>query len=113
SAATAARINALQALAYKKDSGLVPVLQALLDDKALRGSALRALAAYTDEATPRLVLSRYPSFTAEEKTDAISTLASRPAYALALLDAIDKGQVPRSDVSAFTVRQMQALPDKV
>jgi putative heme-binding domain-containing protein len=39
-------------------------------------------------------------------------LASRPGYALALLDAIDKGQVPRTDVSAFTVRQMQALKDK-
>ena len=78
----------------------------------LRGAALRALAVYSDEATPRLVLGQYSSFTDEEKADAVGTLASRPAYALALLDAIDKGQVLRNDVSAFTVRQMQALKDK-
>jgi putative heme-binding domain-containing protein len=142
SAPATTRLNALQALAYQKDSGLLPVLQQLLADPltlpsppaggeglnripsppaaggegrvrgSLRGAALRTLANYPDEATPPLVLRRYPSFTAEEKADAISTLASRPNYALALLDAIDKGQVPRTDVSAFTVRQMQALKDK-
>ena len=32
-------------------------------------------------------------------------------YALSLLDAIEKGQVPRHDLSAFTIRQMQALKD--
>src|SRR5262249_13599173 len=35
--------------------------------------------------------------------------ASRPGYALALLDAVEKGQVPRRDVSAFTVRQLLGL----
>jgi putative membrane-bound dehydrogenase-like protein len=129
SATASARLTALEALAHKQDSGLLPVLQKLLADPltlpspptigregrvkgTLRGAALRALAVYSDEATPRLVLGQYASFTDEEKADAVSTLASRPAYALALLDAIDKGQVPRTDVSAFTVRQMQALKDK-
>ena len=37
------------------------------------------------------------------------TLTSRPAYALALLDALEKQQLPRQDVSAFNARQMQAL----
>ncbi len=36
SAATAARLNALQALAYRKDPALVPVLQGLLEEKPLR-----------------------------------------------------------------------------
>src|SRR5262249_3946425 len=62
--------------------------------------------------TPRLVLRQYPSLTTEEKAGAVSTLASRRGYALALLNAIDQKQVPRNDVSAFTVRQMQALKDK-
>jgi putative membrane-bound dehydrogenase-like protein len=106
SAPVATRLSALQALAYRKDAGLVPLLQNLLTDPALRGAALRALAVYNDEATPRLVLRQYSSFCAEEKADAVSTLASRPAYALALLDAIESGQVPRKDVSAFTVRQI-------
>ncbi|HLJ92431.1 MAG TPA: PVC-type heme-binding CxxCH protein [Gemmataceae bacterium] len=124
SAAATTRLKVLQALAHKKDAALVPVLQELVSNRlpstvgqqgvgsSLRGAALRALAGYADAATPRLVLAAYPSLTAEEKTDAINTLASRPAYAVALLTAIDKKQVPRSDVSAFTVRQMQALRDK-
>jgi putative heme-binding domain-containing protein len=103
------RATALQALGYKKDPGLVPVLRKLVEDKELRGPALRALAVYSDNATPGLILAHYATFSDEEKASAIATLASRPAYALALLEAVEKGQVPRQDVSAFTVRQMQAL----
>lgn len=112
SASTTFRLNAMQALAYKKDAALVPLLHDLLADRPLRAAALRCLAVYSDEATPRLIVNQYSSFTNEEKADGISTLASRSAYALALLDAIEKGQIPRKDVSAFTVRQMQALRDR-
>jgi putative heme-binding domain-containing protein len=112
SAAPIARLNALQALAYRKDPALVPVLHGLLKDKQLRAAALRSLATYSDEATPGLVLNQYAVLNAEEKAAAISTLASRSPYALALLDAIEKGQVPRKDISLFTVRQMQALKDR-
>jgi putative heme-binding domain-containing protein len=111
-AAPVARQNALQALVYKKNPDLVPVLQNLLADRAMRGPALRGLAAFGDDATPRLVLRHYASFTEEEKADAVTTLASRPAYAVALLDAIGQGQIPRQDVSLFTVRQLQSLKDK-
>src|SRR5262249_10051615 len=111
-AAAADRQSALQALGYKKNPDLGPLLQGLLDDRAIRGAALRGRAAFGGEATPRLVLRRYPSFTEQEKADAIHTLASRPAYAVALLDAIAQGQLPRQDVSLFTVRQLQALGDK-
>src|SRR5260370_1783835 len=77
SAAATARLTALEALAHKKDSGLLPVLQTLLTDKALRGAALRTLAVYSDEATPRLALGQYPSFTDMDNADAISPLAPR------------------------------------
>src|SRR5262249_51690610 len=50
--------------------------------------------------------------TEAEKADAVGTLASRPVYALALLDAMEKGQVPRRDLSAFSARQLLALNDK-
>jgi putative membrane-bound dehydrogenase-like protein len=102
----------LEALAYSKDPGVVPLLHKLLLDPALRGPALRTLAAYSDEATPDEILSRYSSFTEEEKADAIHTLASRPAYARALLDAVEHTKVPRRDISAFNVRQMMALQQK-
>jgi putative heme-binding domain-containing protein len=102
----------LEALAYSKDPQVVPLLYQLMGDAALRGLALRTLAAYPDDATPRVIFSHYSSFTEEEKADAIHTLASRPAYARALLNAVEHGQVSRRDLSAFNVRQMISLQQK-
>src|SRR5262249_1992412 len=79
---------------------------------AVRAAAIRSLAAYADEATPALLLKVYGSLTDAEKSDAINTLAARPAYALALLEAIEKEKVPRRDLSAFTARQLAGLGDK-
>ncbi|HEV3258852.1 MAG TPA: PVC-type heme-binding CxxCH protein [Gemmataceae bacterium] len=111
-AATAARQHALQTLLYKKKPDLVPLLQTLVSDRGLRGPAIRGLAAYGDDATPRVILRRYASLTDLEKSDAIQTLASRPVYALALLKAVERGRVSRRDLSAFTVRQIMGLKDK-
>ncbi len=108
----ATRHNALQALVYKRSPDLVPVLHALVAERALRGPALRGLAAYSHEATPQLILRYYSSSSDEEKSDAIQTLASRPTYALALLEALERGQIPRRDLSAFTVRQLLGLNHK-
>jgi len=106
------RQKSLEALAYTKHPLVVPLLHQLISDPALRGLALRTLAAYPDSATPKEILSHYSSFTEEEKADAIHTLTSRPAYARALLDAVEHGKVPRRDISAFNVRQMMALQQK-
>jgi putative heme-binding domain-containing protein len=103
------RGGALETLIFQQSPDLVPVLHRLLDDPALRPQALRGLAAFEHPETARLILKGYPGWTADEKADAIHTLASRPAYALALLDAIQTGAVPRTDVGAFTVRQIGAL----
>lgn len=107
----AARRTALQTLIEKRPPDLLPLLRELLRDNALRGPALRGLASYSDPQTPALILEYYNSFSAAEKADAIATLASRPAYARALLDAMEKGQVPRRDLSAYTVRQLLTFRD--
>jgi putative membrane-bound dehydrogenase-like protein len=108
----AARESALQALLSRQRPDLIPILQQLLDDSPLRQSAIRGLAAFNDPATPDLLLKHYAAFSAAEKEDAVQTLASRPAYASALLDALEKGQVPRADVSAVVARQVLNLKDK-
>src|SRR5207302_5972630 len=46
------------------------------------------------------------------KPDAVRTLASRPAYALALLDAVEKGTVARTDISPVVARQLLSLKNK-
>ncbi len=106
-----ARRGALQALVDRRTEGLLPLLRDLLGDRVLRGPALRALAGYADAGTPALILHLYPSFNEAEKADAVATLASRPEYARALLDAMDKGRVPRRDLSVFTARQLLTLRD--
>jgi putative membrane-bound dehydrogenase-like protein len=111
-AEVAARTTALRVLLRRGKPELLPVLQQLVSVKALRAEAIRGLAAFNDPGTPSLLLKVYPTLTDSEKEDAVQTLASRPAWALALLDAVEAGTVPRRDVSVFVARQMQGLKDK-
>ena len=108
-ASTDRRHRALQALVEKGVTGLPEELQKLIDDREIRGAVLRALAASEDKATPEVILSRYRSLSEAERADAIGTLSSRQAYSLKLLDAVEKGIVPRGDISPFTARQLQAF----
>jgi putative membrane-bound dehydrogenase-like protein len=111
-ASAGARQSALQAFSAQGNPELVPVLFKLLEEPAMRGSAIRALATYQTEQVPKIILGHYKGLTAAEKQDAITTLSSRPSYALALLDAIAGGKLPRTDITAFTARQLKDLGDK-
>jgi putative heme-binding domain-containing protein len=106
------RQAALESLAQTHDPQLVPLLHGLLDDRAMAGAALRALAGYADEGAPGVIFNHYKSLSDADKRDAILTLSSRPAWALALLDAIKQGAVPKQDLTAFNVRQIANLNDR-
>jgi putative membrane-bound dehydrogenase-like protein len=108
----AARAAAIELLTRRRVDGLASMLHGLLDDAVVRGAAIRALAAYPDNSTPAKILATYPKLNADEKRDAVQTLASRAKWADALLDAIEKKAVPRPDVSLVAARQIQALSDK-
>ena len=110
-APTAARRAAVEGLVDHHVPGLASLLQGLLADKDLRRTALRGLAAYPDDKTPRLILGRYAEFTPDERADAVATLAARTDSALVLLDAVEKNAIPRGDVSAFAARAMYARSD--
>jgi putative membrane-bound dehydrogenase-like protein len=111
-AAAAERISSLEALIDKHIDNLAPLLRQLLDDKVLRGTAIRGLAAVPDRETARLLLTRYANFTPDEKRDAIATLAARKETATALLDAMERKAIPSTDVSAFIARQICSFNDK-
>jgi putative heme-binding domain-containing protein len=100
---------ALSALLERPTPDLLPLVRDLVSDRALRASALRGLAAFADARTPELILAHYSELTAAEKADAVATLASRASYALALLDAVERKQIPRADVSSYLARQMLTL----
>ena len=105
------RLRALSALVERRLPGFVQDLHALVDDSAVRGPVLRALAAYDDPATPEIVLTRYANLPEADRNDAIATLAARPRWALLLLDAMEAGRVPRRDLSVAVARQLQAFGD--
>jgi putative heme-binding domain-containing protein len=104
-------VAALEALVQKRVADLPSLLHDLLADKQVRRAALRGLASFSHEATPGRILAIYPELTTEEKHDAVATLAARKQYALQLLEAVEKKQVPRTDVSAYVARQLHALRD--
>ncbi len=104
-----ARRNALDSLMASRDPELRALLQRLIPDAAVRGIALRQLAAFDDGATPGLILAEYGKLAAGEKRDALNTLVSRVSFAKPLLAAVGAGTVPRSDLTAELVRQLRNL----
>ena len=105
------RTAALEVLIEKRVVDFAPTLQQLLSDAAVRRVALRGLAAYTDPKTPTAILALYGKFSDEEKQDALATLTARAEYARALVDAVEKKQIPRADLLPVLVRQLHALGD--
>jgi putative membrane-bound dehydrogenase-like protein len=100
------RRRALQVLTARRRPQLVPELPRALDDPLLRIAAIRAIAAFDDEALGTLLVERYGSFTSAEKSEAILTLASRRRYARQLSDALAAGTIPRRDVPTHVARQL-------
>lgn len=105
------RRGALAALVKVRPEGLLGTLSSLLADPALRPQALRGLAAIDDPKIPDLILKAYPGLTPAERKDALGTLATRPAWAKVLFNAIAKEKVARTDLSADVIRQARNLKD--
>jgi len=103
------RRQALKVLLQARATDLPKLLQGLLSDARMRGDALRALAAFDDVRTPGTILKMYSGLSLAEKRDALTTLCSRTAYAQSLLTAIEKKEVPGTDLSADLVRQLREL----
>jgi putative heme-binding domain-containing protein len=103
------RRRGLELLVAKRDPEFGKSVLSLIRDPDMRSEAIRALATYDlPEIPPRLVRG-YSELSAADRQDAIQTLTSRPAFALALLGAIEAGEIPRQDVSALVIRQLLAL----
>jgi putative membrane-bound dehydrogenase-like protein len=106
------RRQTLALLDSRRDPAIGARLLAMLvkdEPSALRPEIIRALAGYEQPDIPARLVELYARLTPAEQQDAIQTLTARPAFALALLDAIDRKQIPRQDVSALIIRQLLAL----
>ncbi len=111
-ALTDERRAAVRALVVARAPNLVPLLQNLTGNRELVVDAVRGLAAFDNSETAGLLVARYKGLSFPGKQEAISTLVSRPNFARVLLTAVKEEKIPRGDVSAFQLRQLQNLGDE-
>jgi putative heme-binding domain-containing protein len=105
------RGEALEALLKVREKGLATALRSLIRDPQLGGMAVRGLSTYDEPETPALLIDAYKSLGAAERRDVLNTLAARKRWAGSLLAAVEKGRLPRADLTADVVRQVRNLND--
>ncbi|MCP4788151.1 MAG: c-type cytochrome [Fuerstiella sp.] len=103
------RNQAVNALVASKVTGFAPQLLKLVTDAAVQASVIRGLAVYNEPRTADVLLEHYDDLSAELRTHAIGTLASRLSWADALLQAVEQERIAAADLSAFTARQIRNL----
>ncbi|MBL8848656.1 MAG: c-type cytochrome, partial [Planctomycetaceae bacterium] len=106
------RLAALELLVQVPNPKLVPMLQHVVRNPALAGPALRGMAASSDPQSAAAIIAAYPQLMPAQRDEAIATLAARPHFATALLEAIATNTIPAKDVPAYTARQMLDLGDE-
>lgn len=108
-AAPADRRQALQGLAGRSRPELKSQLVKLLDDDQLRPDAIRAVAAFDDRSLAQELLRRYGGYSSADRLEVIHALATRPAYAMVLTDALRENAVPKPDVPAYVARLLRRM----
>ena len=103
------RLDALKGLAGQKRPELRSALPALLDDDALRRHAIRAMASFDDDGLADLLLDRFDGFSADDRLEAVHTLASRPKSGWKLTQAIKSDVIPRREIPAWVARLLQRV----
>ncbi|HEY7153992.1 MAG TPA: PVC-type heme-binding CxxCH protein [Gemmataceae bacterium] len=108
------RLQYVQILGEVKQAKAMPVLLGVVEntrDDGLRMAALTALQPYDDPAIARTVVRLYGSFNDDVRDVARTLLASRKAWALTLLEAVDRGTIDRVALPVEVVRKLTAHRD--
>jgi putative membrane-bound dehydrogenase-like protein len=106
------RRRALATLLQSRSENLVPLIVSTFDEMDISQDAIRGLAAIGDPSTPQILLKQFNDLkSGGARNAAVNTLASRPAWAAPLLDAVQRGEVKRQDISAADLRQLRSLND--
>lgn len=94
---------ALRLLAHADFATARPAFEAVLDPRkpqTLQLVAVRAMRTATAADVAPLLLKRWATFTPLLRGEVIATLSARPAWATALLDAVEAGTVGRSQIDS-------------
>lgn len=103
------RLQALNGLAAQQWKELPEQLPALLDEPDLRIAAIRAVAEFENNQLGNLLLEKYPGFNAQEKLEAILTMASRSTYGGILTQALKEERISKRDIPAYAARQLRRV----
>jgi putative membrane-bound dehydrogenase-like protein len=107
------RVALLELIAQVAKPECVPMLLEVFeqtDKPATRGAALGALQAFSDPVIAPRVLALYPKL-GDLRSRARALLASRPASALLLIEAVDAGKVDPKELPLDQLQQMAAYKD--
>ncbi|MDO8542978.1 MAG: DUF1080 domain-containing protein [Opitutaceae bacterium] len=106
----AERRRVLDLLRRAGDTESTTLFVSLLDDPALRPAVIPLLTNSADTAGAAAgLITRFGRFSEAERTAALATLISKPQLAVALLRAVEAGNVNRKSLTAVHARQMRKL----
>jgi len=105
------RAAALRTLIRRNPDDLVEVCSKLLGVRYLNVEALNGLAKSASPSVADALIRTYRNFALQDRPRVIDTLATRPAWARALLKSVGDGLLPSEEISVFQARQMLALGD--
>lgn len=103
---------ALDLIAEANDEDSADTILGMLGRESRSGihpKAIEALGAIRKPGVAPSLIATYPGLTGESQLAAINTLVTNPAYAKALLSALDSGAIPKNAVTAFHARQIQSF----
>lgn len=102
------RLQLIPILGEIREAQAVPALIGALGqtDEAVRQAALNALLSFNDSSIGADVVKGYNSYSADTRRSAQTLLASRAAWSLQLLEAIDSSKIKADTVTEAVVRRM-------
>ena len=112
SVAAAQRCSTLSLLLGQQNQEASQLLKVLIDEPALTLSAIRGYAVVRNDEAPAVLISRYSKLNAQQQRAVIETLASRKAYAEALLEALKMNQIQPSALPVQVARSLKNLLGK-
>jgi len=105
------RRSAVRTLIEARPPDLQAICKPLLKVQFLNSSAAKAFALTDDPAAGRKLIEYYKKFHPSERRHVIDVLVSRPQLAGPLLDAIEKKQIAKTDLTANQARQITSFND--
>ncbi len=112
SMAAAQRCSTLSLLLGQQNQEASQLLKVLIDEPALTLSAIRGYAVVRNDEAPAVLISRYSKLNTQEQRAVVETLASRKAYAEALLEALKMNQIQPSSIPVQVARSLKDLLGK-